>query len=146
MPMSKEEMLARIQAGAQNQNEPSLDPAVVAKIQQDQANRSAQGWNMPITAKPQDPNDAANQIIQDHINSMKGQQMPQDNSDQMQPQAAKQAALQQMVQAKQGNGINPETGMPFYSAPQQPSPQDAQRNQDMQMKMEALKRMSSGQQ
>lgn len=146
MPMSKEEMLARIQEGAKNQNQPELDPSVIAKIQQEQGNRDAQGWNMPITSKPQDPNDAANQMIQDHINQMKGMQQPSDVPGQSGAAGGSPSAMQQAIASRASNPVNPETGMPFYSAPSAPSAADAAKQQDMQMKMEALKRFSSGSQ
>lgn len=56
--MTKEEMLARIQEGAKNQNTPELSPEVVKQIQQQLAARSAQGWNMPVVNKPNPEADA----------------------------------------------------------------------------------------
>lgn len=142
MAMSKEEILARIQEGAKTMNTPEIDPSVIAKIQNEQGQRAQEGWNLPIQPAKPDPEASANQIIQDHIAQMKAQQMPQNNGNQMQNQAAKQAALQQMIQSHQGNGINPDTGMPYFSA--QPaaapeSPDDAARKQQMQFKMQYLK-------
>lgn len=139
MPMSKEEILARIQAGAMNMNDPQIDPAVIRKIQQEQGQRSAQGWNLPIEAPKPDPEAAANQIIQDHINQMKAQPAPN---------AGASPEVQQAIKARASNPVNPDTGMPYYSAPaaDQDSPEDAERKQQMQFKTDYLKKMSQGQQ
>jgi hypothetical protein len=42
------------------------------------------------------------------------------------------------------NGINPETGMPFFSK-QEVSPEEAKRNEELAMKTEFLRRRSQGQ-
>lgn len=58
-----------------------------------------------------------------------------------QPQDAPPADVQAMMAARKGNAINPETGMPFFNAPQEApaeNPQDAERRQiRMQLLQEA---------
>lgn len=61
--MSKAEMLARIQEGARNQNNPELSPEVVKQIQQQLATQAAQGWNLPVGPSKVDPERDANDQI-----------------------------------------------------------------------------------
>lgn len=61
------------------------------------------------------------------------------------PEADAEAAIRMAIEKARSNGINPETGMPFYSAPDQVSPEDAKRREEMQMKAEFLRRRSQGQ-
>lgn len=137
MPMSKEEMLARIQEGAKTMNAPEIDPGVIAKIQAEQSNRAQQGWNLPVAPAKPDPESEANRLIQEHIEQMKAQHAPTPS---VPPE------MQQAIQARANNPVNPETGMPYYSAPaQQNSPEDNARKQQMQFKTDYLRKMSQGQ-
>jgi hypothetical protein len=74
-----------------------------------------------VPAKP-DPEAEAQRIIQEHI-----------------------AQMGQMVRPQDVKPVNPETGMPYYSAAPQVSPEDDQRKQMMQFKMDYLKRQAGGQ-
>lgn len=61
------------------------------------------------------------------------------------PEADAEAAIRASIEQARANGINPETGMPFYSAPQPISPEEAKRREEMQMKADFLRRRSQGQ-
>lgn len=61
------------------------------------------------------------------------------------PERDAEEAIRQAVEAGASKEINPETGMPFYSAPQPVSPEEAKRREEMQMKADFLRRRSQGQ-
>lgn len=116
--MSQEEFLARIAAGAKNMNNPQdsgADPEVVKAI-------LAQGLaagQQPNRIERPDPEASANMQI---------------------ARAASQGA-----RSVQSNPINPDTGMPYFGAAPKLSPEDEQRRQMNEFKLQYLRNKSQGQ-
>lgn len=123
---SKQEMLAAIAEAVRRRQageDPYSDPNLKASL-------PPQQFPQPniAPAKP-DPERNANRIIE--AAAAGGNR----------PQGAPPADVQAMMEARKGNPINPETGMPFFNAPQAPveeNPQDVERRQiRMQLLQEA---------
>lgn len=136
MPMSQEEMLARIAASARNRNQPSdLDPQVIEQLRKQRNQQGNNNPNLPMYAKP-DPEMAANNQIDNSANR-NVQAVPSAGNDSQ--------SVQAMIKARMGNGINPETGMPFYNAPEALSPEQQKAKDDLELKTKYLQNLSKGQ-
>lgn len=61
------------------------------------------------------------------------------------PERDAEMAIRRSIEAAATKDINPETGMPFFRAPEPISPEEAKRREEMQMKAEFLRRRSQGQ-
>lgn len=122
--MSQRDMLAAIKEAVDRKHageDPYADPTLRKRLPK-------QEFVAPdITPSKPDPERDANQAIEDAANG-------------------RSPALQKMIEARKSNPINPETGMPFYSAPEaqeapeSEDPADAERRMiRMQMLQEAAK-------
>ena len=121
MPMSKEEMLARIQAGAEDPNTPELDPEVADKIRREFALRSGKGWNLPVG--PQKP-DIERDIDQNVNNATSPPGLPRLGKN---PAALQQPQLTPEQQAIIDEHLGQVLGTNKPQAPIGPSMQDVQK-------------------
>lgn len=90
--------------------------------------------DLRIAPPKPDPETMVNSSINESVNARPPLPLEQDQS----------VDIQRMIAERAGQKINPETGMPFFSAPdaQQSNPEEEMKRQ---LKLEYLKKMSQGQ-
>ena len=124
--MSQEEAMRRMAASiraAQSGTQVEQDPELIRYLQMKEGQ---QGWNLPIEPPKPDPEAEANAQIEAAANR-------------------RSSVPGSVVREGEMPLINPETGMPYFGAAPEVSPEEAKRREEMQMKTEFLRRRSQGQ-
>ena len=121
--MTQEQFLSAIAESVkrkQSGEDSTIDPRALQFMRQRRAAKGIAEWNLPIEGAKPDPEAMANAQIE---------------------AAANRGAVNLPAAS---NGINPETGMPFFSAPVPASPEDEERKRMNEFKLQYLKKQSQG--
>lgn len=122
--MDQREFLNRM-AAAQRARESGTEVEEDAKLRKFlDAQSSEKGWDLPVGVGRPDPEAAADAQIQKAVDR------PVD--------------VNSVVRQGEARQINPETGMPFFGAAPQVSPEEEKRRKEMELKTQFLRQRASG--